>query len=365
MSLLNSNREVPDTSTPIEKSGGETVHLPNIQIGNTTYQPVRYLGSGLYSDVYAYVALDGSGKEIAYKVINTLHLPEITIDGTTYAPTRPLEPGETEVPYRALDGSGKEYIYRVEMPPEAMEEFKNEIRSHAMLARGNHPNVVGLEGVIRMPNGQFGVAVEIAPGGDVLQFSGKLKDSIGTGEGKITPEMAEIVRLTLLRDMALGLGYIQTEQQSMHLDLKTPNVLIGNDGKAKISDFGLTRTDSHAPIEDVDLPDNPIWSAPEARTGLHEVKVMRQAMREVETGRPVRGIFALTPTLNSERLKETGRTVQREVSDVLPKAPEQTIRTLTTNIMKPDHAKLQSEVEVTGQSDTWWLGIMALDVWTV
>jgi serine/threonine protein kinase len=218
--------------------------------------------------------------------------------------------------------------------------------------------------VVPLPGGQLGIAMEIAPGGDVLEFSKSLQESIGEGPGKITPEMAEIVRLTLIKDMAQGLDHIQTEQGSMHLDLKTPNVLIGDDGRPKISDFGLVREGTHAPMRDGALPDNPTWTAPELGTGLHDLNAMRQAMKEVETGQRVRGMWAFTPTLKSTTLKQRGIEVQNEVRDALPKVEDQTIRNLTTNILQPDHSKLRSEVEITGKFDTWALGIMALDVWT-
>jgi serine/threonine protein kinase len=233
-----------------------------------------------------------------------------------------------------------------------------------MLARGNHPNVLGLVGVVPLPGGQFGIAMEIAPGGDVLEFSKTLRESIGEGPGQITPEMAEIVRLTLIKDMAQGLDHIQNEQQSMHLDLKTPNVLIGDDGRPKISDFGLVREGTHAPVGDGELPDNPTWTAPELGAGVHDIKAMRQAMKETETGRQVRGLLAWTPTDKSTELKQRGIELQGEVRRALPKVGDQTIRNLTTNILQPDHSKLRSEVEITGKFDTWALGIMALDVWT-
>jgi serine/threonine protein kinase len=384
--LLNSNGVVPDTSTPIPKPIPKKndeqpevylpVNLPNINVGGTEYAPTGYLGSGGGTDIYAYQALDGSGKEIAFKIVSTMYPSDIVHeeqDGdkvvtVTYQAIERLEDGQFY--YRPkeefrTDGTRREgYVFRPESDVKVptVSELKSEIRSHAMLARGNHPNVLGLEGLVPLPGGQIGIAMEIAPGGNVLEFSRTLQKSILTGQ--ITPEMAEIVRLTLIRDMAQGLDHIQNEQQSMHLDLKTPNVLIGDDGRPKISDFGLVKEGTHAPMRDGELPDNPIWTAPELGTGVHDLKAMQQAMQEIGTGRDKRGPMAWTPTDKSTSLKQRGMEVQGEVRNVLPNVEERTIRNLTTNILQPDHSKLRSEVEITGKFDTWALGIMALDVWT-
>ncbi len=363
--LLGSNGVVQETSTPIQKSERETVNLPNIQIGDTIYEPSRYLGEGSGTEIYAFRALDGSNKEIAFKVLSTTYPKDFVQDGVTYGFVERLENGD--LLHRAKDGSKKELIvppFKTFIEPPTVEEFKSEIRSHAMRARGNHSNVLGFEGVVPLPNGQFGVAMEIAPGGNVLEFSETLQKSIGTGPGQITPEMAEIVRLTLIRDMAQGLDHIQNEQQSMHLDLKTPNVLVGIDGRPKISDFGLSKEGTHVPMRGGELPDNPIWSAPELARGDHDIKAMRQAMKEIETGRDVTGMLRWEPTLKSETLKGLGTEVLGKVTNALPNVEQRTIRNLTTNITKPDHAKLQGQVEITNKFDTWALGIMALDVCT-
>ena len=378
--LLNTNGEVPETSTPIVGAKGQTVQLPNIKVGDTEYQPVRYLGGGSGTDIYAYRALDGSEKEIAFKVLSSTYPQDIerkenvdgNVESVTYKPVGKLETGEVvyrpEQQYRR-DGSQREdLLYRpelnTEVPPPTMDEFKSEIRSHAMLARGNHPNVLGLEGVVPLPGGQFGIAMEIAPGGDVLGFSKTLQESIGNGPGEITKEMAEIVRLTLIKDMAQGLDHIQNEQHGMHLDLKTPNVLIGDDGRPKVSDFGLSREGTQLVIRDGEVPDNPVWSAPELGIGLGDIRAMNQTMREIQTGQPTPRLRAVTPTDRSITLKTMGEQMHDHVRNVLPGVGEQTIRTLTSNIMQPDRDKLRSEVEITNKFDTWALGIMALDVWT-
>lgn len=46
---------------------------------------------------------------------------------------------------------------------------------------------------------------------------------------------------TIALDIALGLRYLH-KHDIVHLDLKSPNVLLNSSGQAKISDVGLART---------------------------------------------------------------------------------------------------------------------------
>ena len=52
-------------------------------------------------------------------------------------------------------------------------------------------------------------------------------------------------RLQLMEDVAEGMAYLHGVHRSIHRDLKSPNVLLGEEGngilRAKVADFGLAR----------------------------------------------------------------------------------------------------------------------------
>ena len=54
-----------------------------------------------------------------------------------------------------------------------------EARAHRALSGEGHDNVLGMEGVVRTPSGQLCLALEVAPGGDMLEFAQKLKAKVG------------------------------------------------------------------------------------------------------------------------------------------------------------------------------------------
>lgn len=311
-----------------------TATLSNIKIGGTVYEPVKHLGTGGYAEVFLYQEVKDAEpkKQIAFKLVN--------------AP--PQSPED-------------HWKMARELRMKAIEEGGAEIRAHRMLQGEGHKNVLGLSGVIRTPEGRFGIAMELAPGGDMLEFAKLLKNSVGTGPGKITPQMAEVVRLTLFKDMVEGLHHIQDTREGMHLDLKTPNVLIGPGGEAKISDFGLSTEGTEINIEGYTPPDNPTWLAPEV---IH-------AKRNVDA---LRGLTA-------PKLDNVTKQVNRQLEDVIFLHPEpegasnndlvkirrenkQALKILTGSILQPVIRQNVEGIGITNKSDTWALGIMGVDLWS-
>jgi len=92
----------------------------------------------------------------------------------------------------------------------------------------DHPNVLPFIGAV--------MAVE--PGDEKYEIVSKLMENgdIGT----FTRLNKDVNRLKLLKDVAAGLCYLHS-QSVVHGDLKGPNILIKNDGRACLADFGLTR----------------------------------------------------------------------------------------------------------------------------
>ncbi|KAL2917311.1 hypothetical protein HK105_202975 [Polyrhizophydium stewartii] len=100
-------------------------------------------------------------------------------------------------------------------------------------------------------------------------------------------------RIGILLDTARGMQYLHhTQQRVIHGDLKASNILIGDDGRAQICDFGLSFVKADS---DVDAPlrtDAVRWAAPEVHNKECKVDfpsgVFSFAMTAIElfTGEP-------------------------------------------------------------------------------
>lgn len=64
-------------------------------------------------------------------------------------------------------------------------------------------------------------------------------------------------------DVALGLNYLHSRKPPlMHRDLKSPNVLLSEEGNAKIADVGMVRTQDRDLVTAQRIM-TPLWAAPE------------------------------------------------------------------------------------------------------
>ncbi len=97
------------------------------------------------------------------------------------------------------------------------------------------------------------LVMELAPGGSLYHL---LKDS--------SQALPWSQRLRLLRDIALGLSVLHAHEL-LHRDLKSLNILLDADGRAKLCDFGLSTLKSQAKeTRDVGTL---LWNAPEVLQG--------------------------------------------------------------------------------------------------
>lgn len=113
----------------------------------------------------------------------------------------------------------------------------------------NHENIVQFYGVAcdRPP---IAVVMEYCPGGSLESHLKKEKENIVIGE-----------RIEYCLEAALGMRYLHI-QGCLHRDLAARNCLISMEGIVKISDFGLSKTDTQE--EEFEVTDIPVrWMAPE------------------------------------------------------------------------------------------------------
>lgn len=151
-----------------------------------------------------------------------------------------------------------------------------EARSHHLAHGEGHPNIVGYKGAFLSPNGLVFLAMELAPGGDVAKVGDRITDA--EQRGNITPESANLARLTLLRDMLEGMQHVQETRGMLHLDIKPENFLVGEDGRAKVADFGFSLQGTRQTFQEKPI-DNTLHLAPEVLS----------SSRAIESGAPLPG----------------------------------------------------------------------------
>jgi serine/threonine protein kinase len=101
-------------------------------------------------------------------------------------------------------------------------------REQAVMAGLRSPSVVSCIGGRAGRDGSYQLFLEFAPGGS-------LADEVARTGGLDEPTVREYAA-----DVAAGLAYLHGESM-VHGDVKSRNILIGADGRAKLADFGCAR----------------------------------------------------------------------------------------------------------------------------
>ncbi|GAA5810942.1 hypothetical protein MFLAVUS_004370 [Mucor flavus] len=92
-----------------------------------------------------------------------------------------------------------------------------------------HENVIRFIGVCTHPS-LLSIVTEICTNGDLFHYIKK------------SPRPSFTQQVNYMHDIALGVSYLHTRRPAIiHRDLKSMNILISQDGRAKINDFGLAR----------------------------------------------------------------------------------------------------------------------------
>eukprot|EP00210_Caulerpa_lentillifera_P003269 g3120.t1 len=130
-----------------------------------------------------------------------------------------------------------------------LQSFLQEIR---VLSSLRHRNIVQFYGACLRSSGTFFVT-EMMKGGDLYTVIRNHKDTMRWDRfGK-----------KVALDVALGLNYLHSRKPPMmHRDLKSPNVLLSEEGNAKIADVGMVRTQDRDLVTAQRIM-TPLWAAPE------------------------------------------------------------------------------------------------------
>ena len=117
--------------------------------------------------------------------------------------------------------------------------FSRSVREAQALARLSHPNVVGVHEVIEA-KGRFYIVMEFVAGRTLRTWLAERK-----------PNLAEL--LAALAQAGHGVAAAH-EAGLVHRDFKPENIMIGDDGRVRVMDFGLARsTEPTAADTDVDM----------------------------------------------------------------------------------------------------------------
>jgi serine/threonine-protein kinase len=155
--------------------------------------------------------------------------PPLTIDGLPVV--RQIGRGGMATVYLARQPDGREVAVKLMHPavaahPDAVSRF---LREAAILATITDPHVVRVLGSGQQA-GQPYLVLELVAGGD----AGRLAQTQG---GRLEESQA----MRLVADGCAGVVALQ-RARLLHRDIKPSNLLLTGDGRAKLGDFGLART---------------------------------------------------------------------------------------------------------------------------
>ncbi|KAL4086200.1 hypothetical protein PRIC1_014331 [Phytophthora ramorum] len=161
------------------------------------------------------------------------------------------KPGNVGSDFRAkwLDADA---VVKLFIPDASHSTFEREVRVWQQL---RHPNVLKLYGVCQAASDVNFFVCEYASQGSLIEY---VNTSYSLGESK-PPLMWKY-----LHEAALGLEYLH-ERGIAHGDLRCSNILIGSDGVAKLSNFGLTG--SMKEWNSVGVVGSMHWQSPEVLEG--------------------------------------------------------------------------------------------------
>lgn len=132
----------------------------------------------------------------------------------------------------------------------------------AILATLRHPRISGLMCVCRelsFTEGTVALVSEYMARGslyNLLHPSAPRAAAVAAG-------LTTIEKLIIALDIADGLRFLH-HARILHRDLKSPNVLVSADGRARIADFGLSKTMSSLQSHVSGLVGTAAWMSPEA-----------------------------------------------------------------------------------------------------
>lgn len=157
----------------------------------------------------------------------------------------------TDLAYIGCGGQGVVFSGRLGGQPIAVKKVESLKETDIRILRKlNHKNIVLFRGVCTQPN-CYGIVMEFCD-------HGPLYDMLKERSDMLTPKRV----VAWAKDIACGMNYLH-QHKIIHRDLKSPNVLIGDNYTVKISDFGTSRIWNEVSTK-MSFAGTVAWMAPEA-----------------------------------------------------------------------------------------------------
>ncbi|GFR40686.1 hypothetical protein Agub_g1277 [Astrephomene gubernaculifera] len=142
------------------------------------------------------------------------------------------------------------YFRDMDVGAARVQQFKAEV---TIMSRLRHPNIVLLMGAVTR-GGQLAIVTEFVPRGSLFRL-------LHSEEGA---RLDGARRLGMARDIARGMEYLHgLRPPVVHRDLKTQNLLVDNDLRVKVCDFGLSKYLEGSYMSTGTYPGTVGWMAPE------------------------------------------------------------------------------------------------------
>lgn len=188
-----------------------------------------------------------SGKD-AHKMPIKIDVPQtIKLKGIEYKNPIHLASGGLGHALKYTDDNGKSVIVKQlkfdqkdsqELKLEKRNEMITEYKAHREAQGTGEKNIVGLKGMVIGENDSLYIVMDEAKGGEMENLLDKIKDN-----NNISETTKELIHKSLLKDTMSGISKLH-EKDIKHLDLKSENIFLNEDGTGVVGDFGKSRSDN-------------------------------------------------------------------------------------------------------------------------
>lgn len=232
------------SANTVAPQGNNALQVPEqMEINGKTYGQPKYLAEGGFADIVAYTNVNDVNDQVVLKQLKN-------------------------------DANKSPQALR----QEASEELLNQIE---LEGNGGHPNLNRLTGAIRGTNDQLFIVQDMAEGG---ALKGVTNNLWSLKQKDLLPhDVHQLLGAHLMKGTLQGMDHIQNDRQAHHFDLKVHNVLLGSDGQAKITDFGLSGLGESSSAVRLAASENPIYKSPELNEKTSNSGLKRTIDRALES----------------------------------------------------------------------------------